>query len=327
MTTPDTAGNVLTVQGPVDPNDLGITITHEHLLIDMTVDPPDPSDKKWQCFVKQRFGEGKREVAQYANAGGGTIVDTSNIGIHRNPLALAELSRDTGVHIVMGGGYHFEPYHPEGFSSRSIDDIADEIIRDVQVGLDESGIRCGIIGEVGCSWPWTDVEKRSVSAAVAAQQTTGAPLLIHPGLDQKAPVEIAEFIDREGGDLTRTVMSHVDLRIAERSILHELAATGIYIEFDTFGFESAPQQPSPEPPTPTDPERIGMVEWLIEEEFTEQIVLAHDLYTRERRREFGGHGIQHIPTTVVDQMKLQGITQAQIDTMLIENPRRVLTFV
>jgi phosphotriesterase-related protein len=227
----------------------------------------------------------------------------------------------------MGGGYHFEPYHPEGFSSRSIDDIADEIIRDVQVGLDESGIRCGIIGEVGCSWPWTDVEKRSVSAAVAAQQTTGAPLLIHPGLDQKAPVEIAEFIDREGGDLTRTVMSHVDLRIAERSILHELAATGIYIEFDTFGFESAPQQPSPEPPTPTDPERIGMVEWLIEEEFTEQIVLAHDLYTRERRREFGGHGIQHIPTTVVDQMKLQGITQAQIDTMLIENPRRVLTFV
>jgi phosphotriesterase-related protein len=351
MSTPDSTGKVLTVLGPVDPLNLGITLTHEHLLIDLSaafVPPVNDEGRRlaneplsienlgwvrvnWASsndnLVYQDVETGKREVAHFKNAGGQSLVDATTIGIDRNPEALAEISRASGVNIIMGAGYYVGPSHPEDFSSRSVDSITDEIIRDVQVGVGGTGIRCGIIGEIGCSWPWTDDEKKSVAAAVAAQRATGAPLLIHPGRDQKAPIEIVNFIDREGGDLSSTIMSHVDIRIYEREILRELAATGIYIEFDTFGLDSPFQPHALELFMPSDSQRIEKVKWLVEDGDLERILLAHDICTKHRQRTYGGHGLDYVPANVTGWMRLQGITQRQIDTMLIENPKRVLTFV
>jgi phosphotriesterase-related protein len=165
-----------------------------------------------------------------------------------------------------------------------------------------------------------------LAAAVAAQRETGAPLLIHPGRDQKAPIEIVQFIEREGGDLSRTVMSHVDIRIYERDILRELASTGIYIEYDTFGLESPFPPHAPDTYMPSDYQRIEQLIGLIDDGRLERVVMAHDNCTKHRLREFGGHGFDHIPMTITAWMKRQGISQAQINTMLIENPRRILTF-
>jgi phosphotriesterase-related protein len=344
------SGTVTTVLGPVDPGQIGLTLTHEHLLIDLHVvfvapgteagrriaEQPVRLDNlgwirvNWSSnrdnLVQTDVDLAVREATRYREAGGGTIVDATSIGIARNPRALAEISRRAGVHVVMGAGFYVGPAHPAGFSKRSEESIADEIIRDVTVGVDDTGVRSGIIGEIGCSWPWTEVEKKSVAAAVAAQRATGAPLLIHPGRDEKAPIEIVRFIDREGADLGRTVMSHVDIRVYDRGILRELAATGIYIEYDTFGLESPYPPHAPNTFMPSDYQRIEQLMWLIEEGYLERIVLAHDNCSKHRLREFGGHGFDHIPTTIVGWMKRRGLTQAQIDTMLVENPRRVLTF-
>ncbi len=350
MTTHDATGNILTVLGPVDPNDLGLTITHEHLLIDLSIVFVPPEDEDGRRLAEEPVGINNlgwirvnwssnkdnlvqtdvdlatREAARFKAAGGGTLVDATSIGIDRNPMALAEISRAAGIHVVMGSGYYVAPAHPDDFTSRTMDSITEEIVRDVQIGVGDTGVRSGIIGEIGCSWPWTDNEKKSVAAAVAAQQATGAPLLIHPGRDQTAPIEIVQFIEREGGDLSRTVMSHVDIRIYERAILRELAATGIYIEYDTFGLESPFPPHAPDTYMPSDYRRIEQLIELIEDGHLERVVLAHDNCTKHRLREFGGHGFDHIPSTITGWMKRQGMTRAQIDTLLIENPRRVLTF-
>ncbi len=350
MTTNDTRGKVLTVLGPVDPGDLGLTITHEHLLIDLSVVFVEPETEEGRRLAEEPVGLenvgwvrvnwssnrdnlvqddaalAAREAARFKAAGGGTIVDVTSIGIDRNPKALAEISRAAGVNVVMGAGYYVGPAHPGDFSSRTLDSITEEIVRDVQVGVGDTGVRSGIIGEVGCSWPWTDNEKKSVAAAVAAQRETGAPLLIHPGRDQHALIEIARFIEREGGDLGRTVMSHVDIRIYEREILRDLAATGIYIEYDTFGLESPFPPHAPDTYMPSDYQRIEQLVWLIDDGYLERVVLAHDNCTKHRLRELGGHGFDHIPPTITGWMKRRGISQDQIDTMLIENPRRILTF-
>ncbi len=350
MTTHDATGKALTVLGPIDPNDLGMTITHEHLLIELGAAyvPPVNEEGERQAeeplaldnlgwvsvnwasskdnLVYQDVETAKREVAHYKNAGGQSLVDATTVGIERDPEALAEISRASDVNIIMGAGFYVGPSHPKDFSDRSVDSVTEEIIRDVQVGVGDTGIRCGIIGEIGCSWPWTDDEKKSVTAAVAGQRATGAPLLIPPGRDQKAPAEIVNLIDREGGDLSRTIMSHVDIRIHEREILRELATTGIYIEFDTFGLNTPFQPHALELFMPSDSQRITKVKWLIEDGHLERIVLAHDICTKHRQRTYGGHGLDYIPANVTNWMKIQGITQAQINTMLIENPRRVLTF-
>ena len=90
----------------------------------------------------------------------------------------------------------------------------------MQVGVENTGIRSGIIGEIGCSWPWTDNEKKSVHAAVLAQQETeGAPLLIHPGRNDYAPLEIIAAIDKWGGDLGHTVMGHIERTVFDRGVL------------------------------------------------------------------------------------------------------------
>ena len=352
MSNSDTSGKVLTVVGPVDPADLGLTITHEHLLIDLSVVfvDPGPENEEGRKLAEEPVGIDNlgwirvnwssnrdnlvqtdvdlaiREAGRFKAAGGGTLVDVTSIGIDRNPTALAEISRASGVNVVMGAGYYVGPAHPKDFSSRSVYSITEEIIRDVEVGVGDTGVRSGIIGEIGCSWPWTDNEKKSVAAAVAAQRETGAPLLIHPGRVQKAPIEIVNFIDREGGDLSRTVMSHVDIRVYDREILRELAATGIYIEYDTFGLESPFPPHAPDTYMPSDSQRIEQVIGLIDDGYLERIVLAHDNCTKHRLREFGGHGFDHIPSTITGWMKRQGVSQEQIDTILIENPKRILTF-
>jgi len=350
MSAHDTRGKALTVLGPIDPYDLGITQTHEHLISDLSSHFVQPEDELGRRLAEEPVGLSNlnwirinwtsnrdnlvqmdvdlatREATRFREAGGRTIVDVTSNGIRRNPEVLAEISRRAGINVIMGSGYYVRPLHPEDFSSRSQDSITDEIVRDVEIGVGDTGIRSGIVGEIGCSWPWHDDEKKSVAAAVAAQGETGAALTIHPGRDEKAPVEIVNFIDRAGGDLSRTVMCHVDIRVYDREILRELAATGVYIEYDMFGQESPFPPHAPNTFMPSDYQRVEQLIGLIDDGYLQRIVLGHDFVCKHRTREFGGHGLDHILSVVTGWMLRQGMSQAQIDTMLVENPRRVLTF-
>src|SRR5262249_57580574 len=125
------------------------------------------------------------------------------------------------------------------------DGLAGEIVTELTVGVDGTGIRAGFIGEIGTTWPWTENEKKVVRAAVHAQRETGAPLMIHPGRHERLPLEIVEMIRKEGGDLGRTIMCHIERTIADRAVLLELAATGAYLQYPLF--------PLPTPSSPSTP--------------------------------------------------------------------------
>src|SRR5262245_29288833 len=151
----------------------------------------------------------------FRHAGGQTVVDPTNVSLSRDPLALARISRATGLNIVMGAGYYVAAAHPADMDRRSEDAIVREIVREVTVGVGDTGVRAGLIGEIGNTWPWTENEKKVVRAAVEAQRQTGAPLMIHPGRDQAAPMQIVELIDKHGGDLRRTIRCDIERTIAE----------------------------------------------------------------------------------------------------------------
>ena len=108
--------------------------------------------------------------------------------------------------------------------------------------------------------------------------------MIHPGRTEKAPLEIVNFIDREGGDLSRTVMSHVDIRVYDRQILRDLASTGIYIQYDTFGLESPFPPHAPDTYMPSDYQRIEQLIGLIDDGLIKRVVIAHDICTKHRLR-------------------------------------------
>ena len=150
------------------------------------------------------------EVGKFRAVGGGAIVDATSTGISRNPAGLVRISRETGVHVVMGSGYYVAAAHPDDMDERSVEDLAREIIGDIAEGAGDSGVQAGVIGEVGCTWPLHPNERKSLLAAAIAQQETGAAILIHPGRDQDAPLEILDLLSSGGAEIPRVIMGHLD---------------------------------------------------------------------------------------------------------------------
>lgn len=345
-------GKVQTVLGLVEPDDLGIALPHEHLVCDVSsyfVEPSSAADKAlayqpvmlenlyWTRYNTYGNLDNLKlldeevaidEATHYKQAGGNTIVDCSSIGLKRDPAALVRIARATGLNIVMGAGYYVQASLPMGFDSKSEKEIADEIVHDVKIGVGSSGVRAGIIGEIGCSWPWTESERKSMKAAVSAQLRTGAAVTIHPGRSKLAPFEIIETLQRTGADLSRVVFEHNDRGLLDFEDLRKLAEASCYLEFDIFGWEGFNPLILDSPTDfPSDGQRISTIMELIAEGYVNQILLSHDICFKTRLVRYGGHGYAHILRNVVGRMQRQGITDEQIQTMVVENPKRLLTFV
>src|SRR6266851_4569859 len=190
MPGPGLSGQAQTVLGPIAGEAMGITLPHEHQLLDEAV--------------------ARDEALLFKHAGGQTFVDPTNRVLARDPLALARVARATGLNIIMGSGYYVAAAHPPDMDRRTADDIARELVTDLTEGVDGTGVRAGFIGEIGTTWPWTDNEQKVLRASVAAQRETGAALMIHPGRHERLPLAIVDFIRKEGADLERTIMCQIE---------------------------------------------------------------------------------------------------------------------
>jgi len=344
------AGQVQTVLGAIAPEVIGITLPHEHLLIDfrvMFVEPAAASDKGRARepvsldnlgWVRQNFNANldnlrlldertaEDEIRLFQRAGGRTVVDPTPKTLARDPLALARIARATGLNVVMGSGYYVAASHPPDMDRRSEDDLTREIIADVTTGVGDTGVRAGLIGEIGTTAPWTENEKKVLRAAIAAQRATGAPLMIHPGRHPAMPMELAEFVNKQGGDLRRTIMCHLCRTIADVRAVIDLAQTGIWLEYDLFGLENSyyPYQPSFD--MPNDGGRMAHVLALIEAGHRDQILMSHDIAYKTSLVKYGGYGYHHLLVNVVPRLRAKGVDAAGLERLLVENPARAFAF-
>ena len=344
------SGKIQTVLGVVEPSALGAATTHEHLIIDfrfMYKPPDDPADaakahepitlanRGWVGYNHYSNVENLWVVQQdvavdearaFKSAGGGAIVDATTIGIGRDPLALARISREAGIHVIMGAGFYVDAVHPPDMDSRSEDDLTRRIVADIREGADGTDVRAGVIGEVGCTWPLTDNERKSLRASAAAQRETGAAILIHPGRHETAPMEIIEILYAAGADTSRVIMGHLDRTISDFDTLRALAATGCWLEWDLFGNESS-HYPLADMDMPSDAQRMDVVKRAIDElGCGERIVLAQDICSRHRLTRYGGHGYGHLFENIVPRMRRRGFSETQIRALTEDNPARILAF-
>ena len=344
-------GKVQTVLGPVEPSVLGPTTTHEHLIIDFSFMFREPEGADAQRLAREEITLKNRgwiaynhysslpnllltdvdtaveEARLFKTAGGGTIVDATTIGIGRDPAGLARVAREAGINVVMGAGFYVDAVHPPDMDSRTEDDLARRIVEDIEQGADGTDVRAGVIGEVGCTWPLTDNERKSLRASAVAQRETGAAILIHPGRHETAPLEIIEILDDAGADVGRVIMGHLDRTIAEFEALKSLAETGCYLEWDLFGNESS-HYPLADMDMPSDSQRMDFIKRAVDElGCGDRIVMAHDICTRHRIIRYGGHGYGHIFENIAPRMRRRGFTDDQVRALTQENAARVLTFV
>ena len=339
-------GKAQTVLGPIDPTELGNTLMHEHLVWDIRT-PKMAADLDqgpeinlcncWQFnygrvkvprnFISRSAELATFEVKEMVAAGGNTIVELSSGGLATAPDALAQISRDSGAHVVMGCGHYVDEYQDEANHSRDVDSFATEIVGQILEGAWDTNIRAGMIGEIGCQSPWTNLEKRVMAGAIIAQQETGASLNVHPGRHEEQPQEIMEFIVAHDGAPERTVISHIERTIFDFDRLFRLADTGCIIEFDLFGQETSYYPLNPQIDMPNDAIRLRLIRALIERGHLDQIVISHDICFLTRLRSYGGHGYGHIFENAIPLMRLRDFTETEIQAIIVDTPRRLLTFV
>lgn len=345
------SGKIQTVLGVIEPEELGITLPHEHLVCDGTawfVEPEEATEKYWSqqpvsmeslWWIRYNWFKNKDdlvttdeaeaidELRHFVRAGGNSVVEMSNHGLARDPRALARISRATGLNIVMGSGYYLACSLPDRFNDLTREDIRDEIVRDIREGVPGTGgIKAGFIGEIGTSWPIDDREIISLRAAVDAQKITGANLNVHPGQGEEAAFKCLAILEEEGADLTRTTMDHIDRAVRDPQNRLKLAEKGLMLEYDLFGREGYYPQEQRLIDLPTDHVRINEIMDLIEAGFIDQVLISSDIWNKHQRRTYGGWGYDHILRNVVPAMLAKGLSEEQVETIMVANPKRTFTF-
>ena len=157
------------MRGPIAAAQAGFTLSHEHLLCDLWT-----FVKSYDAILDDE-SLAARELTAYKEAGGNTLVDVTSGGLGRNPLALRRISEATGIHVVMGAAWYREGVYPSFIYELDSANLAERIVKEVTEGVDDTGIRCGVIGEIGTERKFiTPAQERVFRASARAQLRTGS---------------------------------------------------------------------------------------------------------------------------------------------------------
>lgn len=334
----------MTVRGPVDPAGLGTTLIHEHLRMDSTpllavhgysTTVAGPYDAA--AAAEARWNPGghpdnyrlidvdliARELLPAAELGVRTVVDVTPVELGRDPIALRRIADLTGLHVVMGGGHYLGAVHGPETVSASEATLAKRMVREWRDGVDGSGIRPGLIGELGTSDPMQPAERRVLRAAARASATTGLALLVHLHPWGRTGPEAADVLLGSGADPKRVVLGHLDTAHDDRPYLEALIERGTYLAFDLFGFDHSLIGVGRWPPA--EASVAATVARLVHEGLRDRLLLSGDLGVRSRLHAYGGWGYDHLVRHVVPLLRGLGLSGSDLTQILVANPRAVLT--
>ena len=351
---------VRTILGDIDADQLGITMTHEHCLVDLRnwfVEPTEASRRANmdRPIEMSMLGDLRRrqmsttrtnlvlsdedvaaeELAHYTGFGGSAIVDASCIGIGRDPVALRRIARRTGLHIVMGTGFYVEGAHPDFVKDASVDDLAEMMINDIEVGVTQYHIKAGVIGEVGISGikkgdgirktsAITAEEERSLRASARAALATGAAVSVHTDIrPPRAAVTAVDILQDEGLPYDRMIIGHLD-QVQDFDYTMSVAERGAWVQYDAWGREYYREEWGYGIVMGHDTWRADYTKRLVDAGFGDRLLFAQDVCFKSDLRTYGGNGYGHILKNIVPMLEAKGVSADAIHTILVDNPARAL---
>jgi phosphotriesterase-related protein len=302
---------VVTVRGPIDPGDLGVTLSHDHVLMD-----------GWDIFgsyavILDDEETAVSELLRYRDAGGNAICDPTNGGLKRNPAALRRISEQSGVHIVMGAGWYRERVYPPEIATTSTNALADLLVRELTDGVGGTGIRPGFIGEIGTErGVISPAEERVFRAAARASRRTRCPIMTHTTHSGELALEQVALLAEEGIPADRVIISHLGDR-RERGGLLRIAATGAWLSVDNLAFVAGYSPLSV---------RADNVAMLWAEGYGDRILLGNDICEVDALAVNGGVGYGHVIADFWPLLHERGLTEEQFRTMTVANPARAYAY-
>jgi phosphotriesterase-related protein len=302
---------VQTVTGPVDASDLGFTLPHEHVYLSLG----HIAERFDYPLLTDDAGILADEFAQFRQAGGVTIVDATPPDIGRRPNALVAMSGRTGVRIVAGAGWYRAPYYrPQDLvERRTVRELAAGLVRELRDGIDATGIRPGLIGELGVEKSWVSpIEERTHRAAGRAQAETGAAILTHSVYGDVGLAQL-DVLEEAGADPTKVAIGHADTNL-ELGYLQRIVDRGALVMFDSFMDMRGHQE-----------ERsVDLVCELVRRGHAGQILLSLDICRTHHLTFGGGGGFAYLGNVYLPKLRAAGLPEADVARLTIGNPARWL---
>jgi phosphotriesterase-related protein len=334
---------VMTVLGPIDDGALGVTMTHEHIFNDASSwghrtssvgwDPDDlaarpvSEDILWDlrhdpfanvdnCRLDD-LQVAIEEVQRFADLGGRTIIDATGLGFGRNLAALSDVSRSTGVTIIAGTGYYLDPAIPADIRDLSPEQIAESILADLAEG--ESGVRPGLIGEIGVGAEFTDAERASLTGACIAQRETGLPMQIHMPAWFRLGDDVLDVVESHGVDPARVVLCHMGPSGADLEYQERLLNRGVFLQYDMLGMDVFYADQGVQ--CPSDEQNAAWLVRLVERGHVAQLLLSQDVFLKSLLRCHGGPGYGHVLQYFVPRLLAAGLDAKTVEQLMVANPR------
>lgn len=281
----------------------GYTWVHEHLHIDLS-----GFKNNLDCRLDQ-YDLICQEMKDLRALGVSNIIEMTNRYMGRNPQFMLDLMRDTGINVVACTGYYQDAFFPEHVAARSVEQLAQEMVDEIVIGIDGTELKAGIIAEIGSSeGVITPLEEKVFIAAARAHIETGRPISTHTSFSTMG-VEQLVLLQAHGVDLSRVTVGHCDLKDNLDNILR-MIELGAYVQFDTIGKNN--YYP--------DEKRIAMLHAIRDRGLLSHVMLSMDITRRSHLKANGGNGYDYLLTTFIPQLRQSGFSQADVDTMLRDNP-------
>lgn len=343
-----------TVLGPIDASEIGDTMSHVHLTIDLLCwhMPPESGPQRGLSenritmsnlgavrrnamrvrdnLVQDDLDLAIREATDYRVAGGRTVINCDLPGIGRDVVALRRISRATGINIVASTGWYVQASHPPEIANKGIEELAEIMVKEITVGIGKTGVKAGNIGEIALSGrtrePFQPGEEKVLRAAARAQKATGVSLTVHPNFPGDHWDTYMDLLEKEGADLGKCYMSHLGL-YPNPEVSKRILKRGVgFVSFDQLGHEELFGNPAaPGLGYSTDKEEVRCILELLNAGYADRLLLSAEVAMKTCYKEFGGWGYSHIHDNILPWLKSLGASAEDVDSIMVGNPRRLHT--
>ncbi|MGQ0568992.1 MAG: phosphotriesterase family protein [Armatimonadota bacterium] len=315
--------HIQTVTGPIPPEALGVTYTHEHILCDQRRCRNEglrPRGSDGGLMLLDDLDVAIRELADLKAIGADAMVEVTMQAWGRDVVGLRRISEATGLRIIATSGFYIEQCHPEIVAHQSVDELAQGIVRELTGGVDDTGIRTGLI-KAAVSRPMVEGPEEKCARAVArAQRMTGAAITTHTSASARfeiaggnAGMLLLDLFESEGVDPRRVIIGHADENADIRN-LETLCRRGAFVQFDVIGKDH----------WMLDETRADLAVAMVERGLADHLLLSTDRNRKFELKSYGGIGYAHLLTRFVPLLKQRGLPDAMISKFLVDNPRRAL---
>ena len=332
---------------------LGITLSHEHLIINTCNWWQEPPDSRWDKYIDGDIDmegldlihrgptfsrsnlvledkeQAIKELSYFKSVGGVSLVDLTPIGVGRDPIILKKISEATGINIICGTAYYVQASHPNEVAMKSVEELSGKMISEIETGIQGTGVRAAVLGENGVSPAGIQPDEEKVlRAAAKAHKETMAPIAVHtvPPTPEKIPTKVLDLLEGLNVDPRHVALCHLDWW-NDTNYLAELAERGAFVSLDCFGSEfpwcmySPPGGNKYKTIVPTDYERALIVKELLKLGLGDRILMSHDIGTKRMIKRYGGWGYDHILRNVRKIFEVVGIDEKEFMKIMVDNPR------